>query len=265
VAISADGDAWFLLNASPEVRQQIEGFSPLHPRAPRHSPIRGIVLTNGDLDHSLGLLSLREFYPLTVYATERVHQGFTEGNVLYRTLERFPDQVTWRALKPGREEALTLEGGTSSGLVVEPVAAAGKLPVHLEGQGPPDPDDNVGLRIRDAATGNRLAYFPSVGRITPDLIEALEDAACVFFDGTFWSADELPGLGLLARRAEDMAHVPVGERAGSLAGLARLAAPRRVYIHLNNTNPMLREDSAERAAVVGAGWEVAFDGMELEL
>ena len=135
VAVSADGERWVLLNASPEIRQQLESFSALRPRAPRHSPVDAIVLTNGDLDHTLGLLSLRESHPLAVYATERVRRGFTEGNVLYRTLERFPDQVRWRALQPGREEALAGVDGQGSGLLVEAVAVPGKLPIHLESLG----------------------------------------------------------------------------------------------------------------------------------
>lgn len=265
VAVSADGERWFLLNASPEIRHQIESFSPLHPRGPRHSPIDGILLTNGDLDHCLGLLSLRESYPLLIYATECVRRGFTEGNVLYRTLQRFPEQVTWLPLKPGREEEL---GGVSvqpSGLVVEAVPVPGKPPVHLEGLAPPDPEDNVGFRIREVATGRLLAYFSGVGALTPVVRQALHDADCVFFDGTFWSSDELPARGLGTKRAEEMAHLPVGGAGGSLAALAGLGAARRVYIHFNNTNPLLDERSPERAMVEAGGWEIAYDGMEVTL
>ena len=265
VAVSGDGTAWFLLNASPEIRQQIEGFPPLHPRAPRHSPIQGIVLTNGDLDHCLGLLSLRESHPIIVYATDAVRRGFTEGNVLYRTLERFEGQVTWRRLKLDREEELTLEGGRSSGLSVEAVAVPGKSPVHLEGLQPADPEENVALRIRERAMGRTLAYASAVGRITPAVRAALADADCAFFDGTFWSSDELIAGGLGTKRADEMAHVPVGGGDGSLEGLGGLRAQRKIYIHINNTNPLLREDASERALVEAAGWEVARDGMEIEL
>jgi pyrroloquinoline quinone biosynthesis protein B len=264
VAVSGDGEAWFLLNASPEIRAQIESFPPLHPRGPRHSPIEGILLTNADLDHCLGLLSLRESYPLVVYATERVRQGFTQGNVLYRTLQRFPEQVTWRVLKPGREEELAA-GARPSGLTVEAVAVPGKPPVHLEGLAAPDPEDNVGFRIRESATGRLLAYFSGVGAVTPSVRQALDGADGVFFDGTFWSSQELPALGLGTRRAEDMAHVPVGGDTGSLRMLNGVRAARRVYIHINNTNPLLREGSPERAAVEAEGWEVAGDGMEILL
>ena len=269
VAISADGERWFLLNASPEIRQQLESFSALHPKAPRHWPVDAIVLTNGDLDHTLGLLSLRESHPLVVYATERVRRGFTEGNVLYRTLERFPGQVTWRTLQPGREVALAGVDGQGSGLLIEAVAVPGKLPIHLErgldAAGAGDARDNIGLKIRDAATGRRLAYFPAAGGLTAEVRKALADADCVFFDGTFWSSDELPALGLGTKRAEDMAHLPVGGEAGSLAGLRGLSAARRIYIHINNTNPLLRDDSMERKEAEAAGWEIAWDGMEVSL
>jgi pyrroloquinoline quinone biosynthesis protein B len=264
VAVSADGDAWFLLNASPEIRGQIESFPPLHPRAPRHSPVAGIVLTNGDLDHCLGLLSLRESHPLTVYATDHVRRGFTEGNVLYRTLQRFPEQVTWRVLKAGHEEEMTVEG-RPTGLALSPVAVPGKLPIHLEGRLAPDPEDNVALRIRESKTGRTLVYAPAVGAVTPAVRTALQGADCLFFDGTFWSSDELPAQGLGTKRAEDMAHVPVGGPEGSLAALQGIPRARRIFIHINNTNPLLRENGPERQAVAREGWEVAYDGMEVLL
>lgn len=264
VAVSAGGVDWFLLNASPEIRRQIEDFPPLHPRSERHSPITGILLTNGDLDHCLGLLSLRESQPLTIYATEGVRRGFTEGNVLYRTLERLEGQVTWRNLPLGREQ--TLDGAVQTGaLTVEALAVPGKAPIHLERVRPGEPEDNVALRIRETSTGRTLTYASAVGRITPAVCAALAGADGVFFDGTFWSEDELIAGGLGTKRAEEMAHVPVGDPGGSLERLRDLRVARKIYIHVNNTNPMLREDSPERAMVEAAGWQVAWDGMEIEL
>ena len=161
IAISSDGAGWFLLNTSPEIREQIESFPGLHPQAPRHSPIQAIVLTNGDLDHTLGLLSLRESHPLVVYATERMRRGFTEGNVLYRTLQRFPGQVTWRALTLGSESELAGIDGKGSGFWIEAVPVPGKLPIHLESQGSTgDPEDNIGLRIREAPDGGSPTFLP---------------------------------------------------------------------------------------------------------
>jgi pyrroloquinoline quinone biosynthesis protein B len=260
-AVSADGDGWVLLNAPGDVGRQIDAFDRLHPRGARHTPIRAIVLTNGDLDHTLGLLRLRESQPLTVLATDRVRRSFTDGNVLYRTLERFPGQVTWRTLVAGREEPLLDEGPR---LTIEAVVAPGKAPVHL-GACSPHPEDNVGLLLRDRAAGRCLAYFPSVARLTAAVIGALAGADVVVFDGTFWASDELPALGLGVRRAEQMGHLPVGGPGGSLATLAERTTGRRIYTHMNNTNPMLREGSAEYAAVREAGWAIAHDGLEIVL
>jgi pyrroloquinoline quinone biosynthesis protein B len=275
VAISADGEHWFLLNASPEIRAQIESFPPLHPRAARHCPIAGIVLTNGDLDHCLGLLSLRESHPLRVYASEAVRDGWVDGNLLHRTLQRFPQQVTWQALTAARCPLL-LSDGRASGLFISAVPTPGKLPIHLEGLRTPSELDNVGLLIDEPSRQQTLAYFPAVGASSAELRQAIATADCVFFDGTFWSSDELASQGLGDKRAEDMAHWPVGGPHGSLSFLAALSpagpsapAPvrevRRVLIHINNTNPILREDSAPAAQLRAASLEVAYDGMEIEL
>jgi pyrroloquinoline quinone biosynthesis protein B len=265
VALSADGKRWFLLNASPEIRAQIESFPPLWPRAKRHSPVSGILLTNGDLDHTLGLLSLRESHPISVYATGAVRRGFAEGNSLYGTLQRFPDQVRWGELALGVETALVdRDGGTDTGLLVTALAIPGKAPLHLERVRAASPEDNVGLRIRDAKRGVTLAYLPAVAGPSPAVQDAVRGADCVFFDGTFWSSDELVAAGLGTRRAEDMAHWPVGGANGSLEFLAKLPG-RRILIHVNNTNPLLREDGPEHQAVYAAGVEVAHDGLELRL
>jgi pyrroloquinoline quinone biosynthesis protein B len=251
VAVSVDAERWVLINASPEIRSQIESFAQLHPREPRHSPIAGIVLTNGDLDHCLGLLSLRESQPLNVYATSAVRRGFTEDNVLYRTLERFPGQVTWRPVR----------GELSEDLWAQAIPAPGKPPIHLGGRAAGDPEENIGVVLQDARSGKRLAYFSAAAGITPAMREAMDAADCVFFDGTFWSSDELVTLGLGTQRAEDMAHMPVSE---SLAALDGLRA-KRIYIHINNTNPILDRTSAERRQVEDAGWLIAADGVEVSL
>lgn len=266
LCLSADERDWFLINASPDIRSQIEGFGPLHPKTSRASPIQAIFLSNGDLDHCLGLLSLRENHPLVVYATESVRRGFTEDNVLYRTLERFPGQVTWRTLIIGAEDKVLCADGRPSGLTVTAMAVPGKPPLHLEGRvAPDDPDLNVGLRFRRDDNGRQLVYMPAAGRITPAVVDALASADCVLFDGTFWSNDELSARGFLRKSACELAHWPLGGPEGTVAALAQIAAPRRLFIHINNTNPILREDSPERQAVEAAGWEVARDGMEIRL
>ena len=258
IAVSGDGESWLLINASPEIRGQIEATPALWPRRDRDSPIAGIVLTNGDLDHCLGLLSLRESHPIVIHATAAVRDGFRMGNVLYRTLERFPGQVTWTPLELGREQSLP------SRLAVTTIATPGKLPLHLEGLRPPSPEDNVGVVIRDERTGGKLAYFSGIASASPEVERAVADADVVMFDGTFWTSDELIVAGLATRRAEDMAHWPIGGEGGSLPFLRRLRG-RKILIHVNNTNPILREASEERGALTAAGIEVALDGMEIDL
>jgi pyrroloquinoline quinone biosynthesis protein B len=258
IALSARGDRWLLVNASPDVLRHVERFRPLHPRAPRDTPIGAIALTNGDLDHVLGLLSLRESQPLTLLATDRVRAGLVERNVVLRTLARTPEQVTWRRLELGVE--LVLE---DLDLGVTAVPVAGKLPVHLMGLVDPSPDDNVALRVRDRSRGKTVVLATALGNLD-GLEPLLEGADAVFLDGTFWSDDELIAAGLGKSRASDMAHVPVGGAGGSLARLGAYSG-RRVFTHINNTNPILRQGTPERAAVERAGWEVAYDGLEVAL
>lgn len=252
-----DGERWLLVNASPDVHRQIEAFPSLHPRGPRDTPIGAIALTNGDLDHVLGLLSLRESQPLRVLCTERVRVGLVEHNAMLRTLARTREQVSWVRLELGREVLLE-----DLGLGVTAIAASGKLPVHLVGVLEPSAEDNVALRVRELATGRIAAVATAIGSL--EGVDAIAGGADVaFVDGTFWSEDELVAGGLGRAYARDMAHVPIGGEGGTLARLASLRAARRVYTHVNNTNPVLCAGSPERAAIEGAGWELAFDGLEI--
>jgi pyrroloquinoline quinone biosynthesis protein B len=254
------GERWLLVNASPDALRQIEQFDALWPRSRRGTPISAIALTNGDLDHVLGLFSLRESQPLHVLATKSVRRGLVERNAMLRTLQRTEEQVVWTDLALGKEVLLD-----DVGVGVTALPVPGKLPVHLVGLAEATPEDNIALRVRELSGGGpQLAVATSVGAL--DGVDSLVDGAdAIFFDGTFWSGDELIAQGLGRARARDMAHVPVGGDDGSLVRLAHVRAARRVYTHVNNTNPMLREDSPERAAVERAGWEVAFDGMEISL
>jgi pyrroloquinoline quinone biosynthesis protein B len=262
--LTANGADYVLINASPDIRTHIEQCSALHPRPPRESPIAAIVLTNGDVDHCVGLLSLREWQPLVIYATASVWHGLVERNVLFRTLDRFAGHLTWRELVLDSEQALRSASGTPLGLMMQTVAAPGKVPLHLEGITPPEGDQNIGLVLRAASSIARLAYFPSVGQITETIYQILVQADVVVWDGTFWSNDELIRQGFAERSAQEMAHVPINGENGSLARLSDLTS-RRVLTHINNTNPILRDDSRERDSVTAAGWNVAYDGMEFKL
>jgi pyrroloquinoline quinone biosynthesis protein B len=259
IAIGAKGSGQLLVNASPDILRHIERTERLWPRAPRDTPIAAIALTNGDLDHVIGLLSLRESQPLRILSTARVRAGLVERNAVLRTLARTPDQVTWTTLELGSEIALD-----DLGVAVTALPVAGKLPVHLVGLLDASPEDNVALRVRDLATGRVAVVATAVGAFD-GLESLLAGADAILFDGTFWSDDELVARGLGRARAHDMAHVPVGGADGSLARLAAFTGARRVYTHINNTNPMLRTDSAERAHVERAGWEIASDGLEIVL
>jgi pyrroloquinoline quinone biosynthesis protein B len=263
IALSALSGCWVLCNAAPDVRQQIEAFHELHPRRPRHSPIAAIVLTNGDLDHVLGLFSLRESYPLVVYATEAVRRGLVEHNALLRTLQRFEGQVSWRRLDLHREQPILDRHGEATGIWLTARPIKGKPPVHLEGIAPHSEEQNVGLWLRDQA-GATLAYVSAAAELD-GVAPYLDASHTLLLDGTFWSSDELSAPGLSPSRAEDMAHLPIGGARGSLAATPRLPARTRVFTHINNTNPMLRPGSPEREAVEAQGWRIAWDGMELDL
>jgi pyrroloquinoline quinone biosynthesis protein B len=257
------GRSWVLCNCSPDVLRQIEAFDELHPRAPRHSPIAAIVLTNGDLDHVLGLFSLRESYPLVVYATEGVRHGLFEQNAMARTLSRFEGHTAHRPLPLGAEVSIDDARGEPTGIRVIARPVRGKIPIHLEGLATSSADQNVGLWLRDDA-GHTAAYVSAVADLT-DVTPHLGGVDVALLDGTFWSSDELARPGLSKARAEDMAHLPIGDPAGSLERTSELRVRRRIYTHINNTNPILVESSPERRKVTAAGWEIATDGMDILL
>jgi len=264
LAVSHDGSSWFIFNASPSIHAQIAAFPGLHPQNGRVSPIAGIVLTNGDLDHCLGLFSLRESTPLVVYATDAVFRSLVDRNAVARTLQRFEGQLTHRRLDLGVETVLTLRSGEPSGLSITARPAQGKLPIHLDGALAASPEDNVGLWVRESGNPHVAAYVTAAASLV-GLRPLLDEASLLFFDGSFWRDDELIALGLGKSRARDMAHLPIGGENGSLAALSNLRTTRKVYMHINNTNPILDSESPERKAVVDAGWTVATDGMEVTL
>lgn len=259
LAVTSNGERFALVNASPDILAQIKATPALWPRAPRHTPIGAVVLTNGDMDHVLGLFSLRESQPFALYATPPVWSGL-EASVLVRTLKRFEGQVVFRPLEIGREIELADAAGEPLGVRVKPFAAPGKLPVHLMGHAAESAEDNVGLSLRDAGAADAPAIAYAAACASLRGVD-LSNHAAVLFDGTFYREDELVRLGLSKAVAKDMAHMPISGESGSVAQLAALKA-RKIFTHINNTNPILAP-SEERSAVEAAGWEVAFDGMEI--
>lgn len=265
LAVSADGVRWFLLNASPDLRQQIEQTPALHPRSGlRSSPIAGVALTGGDVDAIAGLLTLRERQPLMLYASAKVH-GVLEANPIFRVLA--PDVVQRRPLPLGQAVALQLPEGGDSGLTLELFAVPGKVPLYLEegGGAPPivEGEDTVGAVVSDGRT--QLHYIPGCAAMSPALARRLRGAELVLFDGTLWRDDEMIRAGIGTKTGARMGHMSIGGPQGTLAAFAELGVRRKLLVHLNNSNPVLLDDSPERAAVAAAGWEVAYDGLELKL
>lgn len=261
-AVSADGEHWFLLNASPDLREQLPrlGSAPAD-GAVRHVPIEGVVCTDAELDHTLGLVLLREARTLAVWATPAVERILREDSRLLATTAAFAD-VRVHPLVPGARVELVRRDGRPAGLAVEAVPVAADPPRFAARA---EPGHTVGLLLTATATGRRCAFVPGCGALDDALLARLADADLLLFDGTFWSDDEMIRLGVGTRRARELDHLPVGDADGSLARLAALPARHRVYTHINNTNPMLLEASAERRRVEQAGLVVGMDGMRWTL
>jgi pyrroloquinoline quinone biosynthesis protein B len=262
IALSTDGTDWVLFNASPDVLAQLRAFPGLQPgRAIRDTGVRAIVLIDAQIDHTTGLLMLREGGRLSVYCTPQVREDLTHGNPVFGVLEHFCG-VDWHPLAP--DPGATFEVAGAEGLSFTAVPLKSKPPPYSPHRNEPRPGDNIGVRVVDARTQRSLFYAPGLGEIEPHLQPFLAGADCVMLDGTFWTDDELVRLGISKKRARDMGHLPQSGPGGMLEVMKPLAA-RRILIHINNTNPILDEDSAERASLDAAGIEVAYDGMEIEL
>ena len=261
--MSGDGERWFLVNASPDLRQQIQAQAILHPRRGlRSSPIEGVILTGADVDAIAGLLHLRERQPFTLYASERV-LAVLAANPIFGVLA--PECVDRREVPLGRSFALHHLDGSASGLEVELFEVPGKVALYLEeGRGNDlagQPGDTVGVEVR--AAGRRLLYIPGCAGMTDALRQRLTAASAVLFDGTLWRDDEMVALGLGPKTGRRMGHMSVSGPDGTIAALRDIPIKRRILVHINNSNPILLDDSAERAAVEKEGWEVAYDGMEI--
>ncbi len=268
VAVSEDSRSWFLLGASPDLRAQIEATPELHPREGlRQSPIAGAVLANADIDHVLGLLLLRELQPLRVYATDSIRRILAEDNSMFAMLQRIPDQVNWADFTPGTTFPLLSPDNNDSRLRCRALSLGTHFPAyvseHRQSERKPG-EASLGL-IVESPSGKRLAYLSAVPQIDDALMKELESADVLLFDGTFWSDDELIRIQGSGQTARQMGHVPVSSADGSLSKLAGLLRPRKIYVHINNTNPMLNEAGPEYRQVREAGWEIAEDGCQFDL
>jgi len=260
VAIGDERGAWFLVNASPDLSSQIFNFPDLHPRPgeSRNSPILGVFLTNADLDHVLGLFSLREGARLNVHATKAVRRTLDENLGLTSIMDSFCG-MDWH--EPPLADLAPLPEGEGS-LMYRAVGLPGGPPVFA-GDNSPQGHHSAAYFFVDRKTGGRLLVAPDVAGCNDGLAAAMKEADAVLFDGTFWSGDELSHVKARARTAAEMGHLTIRDQ--SLELLRGLQAMRKIYIHINNTNPVLSPDSPEKAAVTAAGVEVGFDGLEFEL
>jgi len=269
LAVSADRKRWVLLNASPDLRQQISDSPPLHPRregARRSTPIAGVVLTNADVDHVAGLLSLRENQAFALYAHRRVLEVLAE-NTIFNVLN--PAIVARRCLQLDEKLPLCDAAGQLLDLNVLAFRVPGKTPLWREDEAAPSLGtrlgDTIGLEIGGSDETRPLFYIPGCAAMTEELAGRLQGAALVFFDGTLWRDDEMIVQGVGTKTGLRMGHMSCSGIDGSMAAFERLDVKRKIFIHINNTNPLLIEDSAERREAESLGWEIAYDGMEIVL
>jgi pyrroloquinoline quinone biosynthesis protein B len=268
VAFSGDGEHWFLINASPDLRQQLNATPQLHPKAGalRHTPIAGVILTNSEVDAVAGLLSMREGSPFTVYAHEKV-LAILSTNSIFNVLNEKNVRRQPIALREPFEPRLP--DGTRSGLEVLPFAVPGKSAWYLEGKVHPGGEngdgDTLGLSITDKATGKCFYFIAACAEVTDALKAEIDGAALVFFDGTVWRDDEMIRAGLGHKTGRSMGHVAMSGDDGAIARLADLSIDRKLFLHINNSNPALLPGSPERNAAEQAGWQIPADGTEIVL
>lgn len=263
IAVSGDGANWVLFNASPDILAQLKSFPALQPaRAIRDTAIVAVVLIDSQIDHTTGLLMLREGKPLQIYCTDMAREDLTTGNPLFNILGHYCG-VDWHDIPVERGSEFSIEG--AEGLKFSPVALKSKAPPYSPHRNDPHEGDNVGMQITDLKSGRSLFYAPGLGEIEPHLKPFLEQSDCLLVDGTCWSDDELIKLGISKKKSRDMGHLPQSGEGGMMSVMKRLAKPRKILIHINNTNPILNEDSLERRELDKAGIEVAYDGMEIVL
>jgi pyrroloquinoline quinone biosynthesis protein B len=263
IAVSADGDHWFLVNASPDLRQQLIATPQLHPAAGklRHSPIAGVILTNGEIDAVAGLLSMREGWPFTIYAHQRV-LSILASNSIFNVLSE--KNVTRQPIEVDKAFEPALPDGSPSGIEVLAFAVPGKGAWYLEGKAHPagadGTGDTLGLRIADKASGKHFYFLAACAHVTDDLKARLKGASAIFFDGTVWRDDELIAAGLGNKTGQGMGHIAMSGPSGAIESLDGLDIDRKMFLHINNSNPVWLRYSAERKAAEHAGWQIPADG-----
>ena len=266
ISVTADGHRWALINAAPELAEQLLKATPLHPkRSGRHSPICAVVLTGAEVDQVTGLLTLREGHPFSLYGSQST-LGTLAQSLIFDVLP--PDRVERRGLQLNEPFEICDRGGEPLGITAEAFAVPGKIPLYKETPGEvpaigETTDENIALKLR---LGEQDVFFiPGCAEVTDELLERLEGAAALFFDGTLWHDEELIEAGLSQKTGRRMGHVSVTGPGGAIEAFAEADIGQKIFIHINNSNPLLLADSPERQQAEAAGWAVAYDGMELSL
>ena len=263
IAISENNLDWILFNASPDVLAQIKAFPSLQPaRSIRDTAIKAIILIDSQIDHTTGLLMLREGKPLEIYCTDMAREDLTTGNPLFNVLGHYCT-VNWHKLPTHNGNGFSVIGAQYLRFTAVPLLS--KAPPYSPHRQDPQEGDNVGIRIEDLRTGKNLFYAPGLGKLEPHLEPFLKNADCLLVDGTCWTDDELIRFGISKQSSRDMGHLPQSGEGGMISVLKPLTKPRKILIHINNTNPILNEESRERAELTANGIEVAYDGMEIDL
>ncbi|HUY18115.1 MAG TPA: pyrroloquinoline quinone biosynthesis protein PqqB [Candidatus Binataceae bacterium] len=263
IAVSPDSNDWILINASPDILTQIKSLPRLSPkREPRDAQFRAVVLVDSQIDHTVGLLMLREGERLPIFCTANVHDDLATGNPILRVLESYCG-TEWHRIPIEPDSGFTAPGVDD--LRFSALAVAGKAPPYSPRREAPLPGDNIALTIEDRRSRKSLFYAPGLASVDEAVVERMKRADCILIDGTFWTSDEMIRQGVGRKYAGDMGHLAQSGTDGMLAHLERIDGPRKVLIHINNTNPILDEDSVERRELARAGVEVAYDGMEIDL
>jgi pyrroloquinoline quinone biosynthesis protein B len=263
IAIAVDEERWILFNASPDIRAQLEGFPGLQPRRGlRGTGVHAIVLVDSQIDHSSGLLMLREGCPLSVYATDMVHQDLSTGFPVFNMLDSWNGGIDYHAM-PVDGSSFAVEGADQLRFTAIPLA--GKAPPYSPHRDDPHVGDNVGILVEDLDHGGTLFYAPGLGGVDERLMAVMQRSDCLLVDGTFWQEDEMIVQGVGTKLAREMGHLPQSGAGGMIDMLRPLKRQRKILIHINNTNPILMEDSPQRLQLESEGIEVAYDGMDINL
>ena len=263
IAVSGNGIDWVLFNTSPDILTQLAAFPKLQPaRELRDTAIKAILFMDSQIDHTTGLLMLREGCPHEVYCSDMVFEDLTTGFPLFKMLEHWNGGINRHSV-PLDNSAFTIPG--VDGVAFTAIPVKGKAPPYSPHRNDPHIGDNIGIQVTDTVTNKTVFYAPGLGDLTEETKSLMATSDCLLVDGTFWDEDEMSSVGLGEKKAADMGHLPQSGTNGMIEVLKTMDRPRKVLIHINNTNPILDEDSAERKILTDHGIEVAYDGLDIHL